>query len=164
MPQTINSLPKLNMKDNPTGCCPRFVPKDWDNKTFIFKDKKFVKAVSRSFLYMPLNLGSVITKVWNSIMAAGADDKAGEFAVLSYDLSPWKCEHFFTVTKKVSDLENVTTSGTFKTKVFEGPYQDAPKWIAEMKGYKKVYLYYTTCPKCGKYWGKNYVVAFGQVI
>jgi len=62
-------------------------------------------------------------------------------------------------------------SGKFLTKVFEGPYQNAGKWAVEMKDYvaskgkelKKLYFSYTTCPKCAKAYGKNYVVLFAQI-
>ncbi len=121
-------------------------------------------------MHIPLNLGSVITKTWEQIKNEGVDDSK-EFAILSYDPSPWKGEHYFTVTKEVSGAENVTLSGTFLTKVFEGPYKDAKSWVGEMEEYikskgrtlKKLYFYYTTYPKCVKYYGKNYTVAFAQV-
>jgi NMD protein affecting ribosome stability and mRNA decay len=37
--------------------------------------------------------------------------------------------------------------------------------IAKIKGLtiKKEYLWYTTCPKCAKKYGKNYVAVVGQV-
>jgi hypothetical protein len=64
-----------------------------------------------------------------------------------------------------------TISGTFLTKVFEGPFKNVGKWMREMKEYvaskgktlKKIYCCYTTCPKCAKAYGKNYVVLFAQV-
>ena len=91
--------------------------------------------------------------------------------MLSYDPSPWKSEHFFTATKEVPGAENVHLSGTYLTKVFEGPYKDAKKWVGEMedyvksqgKGMNKLYLYYTTCPKCAAHYGKNYTVAFAEI-
>lgn len=158
---TLNLLPKLGSY-NPTGCCPRFNPKGWDGQVFEFKNKPFVRAISHSFLYMPLDLGKIMTKTWAAITEAGADSK-DEFIMLSYDMSPWKCEHFLSVTKEVPGQENVKMTGKFKSCVFEGPYQDAPKWIKAMNTAKKVYLYYTTCPKCQKVYGKNYVVALAQV-
>lgn len=157
----LNHIPKLS-KDNPTGCCPRFNPKDWDNQVFEFKDKLFVRFTVASFFYIPLNMGSMITKVMKSVESAGAANKT-ENILLSYDLSPWQSEHFLAVTKKVVGLENVKLSGTFRSKVFEGPYQDAPKWIKAMDTKGKVYLYYTTCPKCQKVYGKNYVVALAKI-
>jgi hypothetical protein len=62
-------------------------------------------------------------------------------------------------------------SGTFFTKVFEGPYRERKNWykemlkIAEEKNVDKnnIYFYYTTCPKCAKKWGKNYVVGFLKI-
>jgi len=44
-------------------------------------------------------------------------------------------------------------------------------WIKEMNGYvkskgkelKKLYFYYTACPKCAKKYGKNYVVLLAQI-
>jgi 6-pyruvoyl-tetrahydropterin synthase len=46
-----------------------------------------------------------------------------------------------------------------------------PKWVKEMDKYlaeqgkkaSRYYFYYTTCPKCAKIHGHNYVVAFAQV-
>ena len=165
----VNHVPKVS-RDNPTGCCPKFDPAGWDGQTFVFKNKSFVRFTVRSFFYMPLNMGQVMIKVMNMVEAAHATDKT-ENIMLSYDLSPWQSEHFLAVTKNVPGLENVELSGTFLSKVFVGPFQDAPKWIAVMKEYvaskkkqaKKIYLNYTTCPKCSKYYGTNYVVAFAQV-
>lgn len=62
-------------------------------------------------------------------------------------------------------------SGTFLCKVFEGPYRNIRTWISQMQRYvgsrgrtlKKLYFYYTTCPKCAKQYGKNYVVLLAQV-
>jgi hypothetical protein len=31
------------------------------------------------------------------------------------------------------------------------------------KTLKKLYFFYTTCPKCAKYYGKNYVVLLAQI-
>lgn len=157
---TLNHVPKLS-KDNPTNCCPRFNPKDWDGETFEFKDKPFVRFTVRSFFYMPLNLGSQMTTTWAAIVVAKAD--TDEFVAMTYDMSPWKAEHFLAVSKAVPGLENVKLSGKFMAKVFEGPYQDAPKWIKAMDTKGKVYLYYTTCPKCQKVYGKNYVVALAEL-
>jgi len=62
-------------------------------------------------------------------------------------------------------------SGTFLTKVFEGPYKNIRKWIKQMEEYvairnkdiEKMYFFYTTCPKCAEYYGKNYVVILAKV-
>ena len=72
---------------------------------------------------------------------------------------------------KEAGAEMASLSGTFLTKVFEGPYQNAGKWAVEMKEYvkskgkelQKIYFFYTACPKCAKAYGKNYVVLLAQV-
>ena len=65
----------------------------------------------------------------------------------------------------------VKLSGEFLTKVFEGPYREAGKWVREMEQFvssndrqlQKLYFFYTTCPRCAKHYGKNYVVVFAEV-
>lgn len=65
-----------------------------------------------------------------------------------------------------------TLSGTYLTKVFEGPFQNIGKWTQEIKEYVKsknnnlikLYFSYTTCPSCAKVYGKNYVILFAQIL
>lgn len=154
-----------------TGCCPKFDPATWANKeTMQWEGKKFIKANVRSIFYMPLNMGSVITKTWKAIEDAHAAPPEDEFIILSKDVSPWKSEQYFPVTKDVPAYQTITLSGTYTTKVFEGPYQEAKNWAGEMhklvkakgKNLTDLYFYYTTCPKCAKVYGKNYVVGIAR--
>jgi len=166
----LNTLPKYDMSDNPTNCCPRFKPEGWDGEELHFKDKLFVKAKTISIFHIPLNIGSVYPKTFAAIEKADAmsDDN---FIVLSHDPSVWRGEHYFSATKDVPGQEMVHLTGDFLTKVFEGPYKDMSKWEKEMEEFvkekgkqaKKIYYFYTTCPKCAKYYGKNYVVGVAQV-
>lgn len=163
------TLPKMNMDASETGCCPKFDPSPWDLQEFVFDNKLFAKATTVNFMHIPLNMGSMFKKAFGAIQKANA--MAPEFLVLSTDPSPWKGAHYFAVSKDVDGLEMTHLSGTFMTKVFEGPFSDARKWVSEMSEYvgsagKKVetlYFFYTTCPKCAKHFGKNYVVAFAKV-
>ena len=68
----VNSVPKFDMSDNPTGCCPRFDPTGWDEQELHFKDKRFLKARTRSLLHIPLNMGSVFKKTLKAIEEADA--------------------------------------------------------------------------------------------
>ena len=94
-----------------------------------------------------------------------------EYLTLSTDPSPWRGEHYFAVTNDVPNEETVTLPGCYLAKVFEGPYRDAGKWAREMvefvaangKQLRKLYFFYTTCPRCAKHYGKNYVVAMAEV-
>ena len=94
-----------------------------------------------------------------------------EVMILSRDLSPWKAEQLYAVSKSVPGADNVELNGSYVTKVFEGPYQNAKEWyqslaeLAKGKGkvVNKTYLFYTTCPKCAKHYGKNYTIGFAEV-
>lgn len=112
-----------------------------------------------------------MTRLHKKAEKAGAMPETKDFLCLTYDPSPWKGEFYMAVTKEVPDAENVRISGEFITRVFDGPYSAVPKWIKIMdallqgKGLKskKYYLYYTTCPKCAKAYGHNFVVVFARI-
>lgn len=165
-----NLLPHYDDTDNPTGCCPRFNPEGWNGQELHFENKGFTRATTKSAMHFPLNMGRVFERVQNKLSAADAYDP-NDFIVLSRDLSPWKAEHLFAVSTPVPDEEHVTLSGDFVTKVFEGPYRNAKKWYAEMQALAgnagstdaEVYFFYTTCPKCVKVYGKNYVVGVAKI-
>lgn len=161
------------MQNEQKECCAKFDPTPWNEQTIELKDKLFIKKAIPTILHMPIPgvFGSMIGKACSQIDKAGAKPDTKESLWLCHDLSAWKCENFFHVTKEVQGAENVKLSGTFMTKVFEGPYSSIPTWIREMETYvsgkgkniKKLYFYYTTCPKCAKKYGKNYVVLFAEV-
>lgn len=151
-------------------CCPRFNSEPWDGKEIIWEHKKFVKDRVRSFLHIPINFGGVMVKNMALIEKAGAKPE-GDLIVLSDENSLWGADIFLEVGKDVPGAEITEISGTFLTKVFEGPYKDMGKWVKEMKEnvkgngkeMKKLYFYYTTCPKCAKKYCENYVVLLAQV-
>ena len=165
-----STLPKFNMSDSATGCCPQFDPEPWRNQEFTLKDRLFVRAKTWNFLHVPLNMGSMMKRTFSMIESAGAAP-TDTFLVLSTDPSPWRGEHYFAVTREVPGADNVRLSGTYLTKVFEGPYRDAGKWVRQMRQHvdsqghplRTLYFFYTTCPKCAKHYGKNYVVGFAEV-
>ncbi len=152
-----------------TGCCPRFNPEPWDEKEVTFEDRLFVKDHVTSFFHIPLNFGKVMVRNMEKIQKAGA--LAPEPLLLSDEKSLWGADVYIAVSKDVPDSEMVRISGTFLTKVFEGPYKDAGKWARAMADYvkarakqiQKMYFFYTTCPKCAKFYGKNYTVLLAQV-
>lgn len=166
----INAVPKYDMTDNPTSCCPRFDPESWDGQDLHFRDKQFVRAKTRSVAHIPLNMGSVFRKTFRAIEDADAQSDSN-FIVLSRDKSAWSAEHLFAVDKEVPQEDMLQLTGDFVTKVFEGAYKEVPRWCEELnetiraKGQeaKQTYFFYTTCPKCAKTYGKNYVVGVAQV-
>ena len=165
-----NVLPKYDMTDNPTGCCPRFHAQGWDDQALHFRDKLFVKVKTRSAAHIPLNMGAVFSRTSKAIEDAQAFSDA-DFIVMSREKSAWSAEHLFSVTREVPGQEMARLNGDYVTKVFEGPYKNAPKWQMEMeqtlkddgKDLIRMYFFYTTCPKCARKYGKNYVVILAQV-
>ena len=156
-------------ENSETGCCPKFNPEPWDEKEVTFKDRLFVKDHVRSFFHIPLNFGKVMVRNMEKIQQAGA--LAPEPLMLSDEKSLWGSDIYIAVTKDIPDSQMIRISGTFLTKVFEGPYKNAGKWAQEMTAYvktkakeiRKMYFFYTTCPKCAEFYGKNYTVILAQV-
>lgn len=150
-------------------CCDRFNPEPWDEKTHEWKDKLFVKDHVTSFLHIPLNMGGKIVKNMALIEKAGA--KESYQLMLTDEKSSWGSDIYIAVSKNVPGAEMAKISGTFMTKVFDGPYQMVGKWAKETQVYvkskgrqiKKMYFSYTTCPKCAKKFGHNYVVVVAQI-
>jgi len=75
------------------------------------------------------------------------------------------------VSKPVPGKAMEKVSGTFLSKVFEGPYKDSGKWVREMEAYVakkrkkmgRLYFFYTMCPSCAKHYGKNYTVLLARI-
>ncbi len=153
----------------PTGCCPPFDPEPWKEKRIDWKDKLFVKDHVVSFFHVPLNMGQRIVHDVALIDKAGAEP--AQRLMLADDSSPWGTELYIDVTKPVPGAQMATISGTFLTRVFEGPYREMGRWAAQMKDFvasrgeemEKLYFAYTTCPSCAKAYGKNYVIAFAKL-
>lgn len=73
--------------------------------------------------------------------------------------------------KPVQGDAATTLTGTYFAKAYEGSFKHTREWhedfarrLAEQGALSvPVYSWYTTCPKCAKKYGKNYVVLFGRV-
>lgn len=152
-----------------TGCCPRFDAGPWNEKEIVWTDKPFVREHVRSAFHIPLTMTGRVKHGMKLIAGAGA--KPARQIMLSDEVSPWRSDLYIESTQDVPGAEMAHLSGTFLTKVFEGPFRNAPKWEREMtrfvqargKSVKHLYLGYTTCPRCAKAYGKNYVVLLAQI-
>lgn len=153
---------------NPT-CCPKFDPIPWDDKVFEWEDKKFIKDSVFTLFHMPINFSTVMKRLDKKITTAGA--KMIDGPCLSDHTSKWNMDIYLAVDKEISEAENTTLKGKFYSKVYEGPFQNSGKWykdfenITKSKGLnvKKSFMWYTTCPKCAKKYGKNYVAIISQI-
>ena len=157
-----------NQTDSTPICCPEFDPSIWDDKTIEWDNKKFIKASVRTLFYMPLNFSSVMKRLNEQVIKAGA--AMPDWLCLSDHRSKWKMDVYLSVDKEIEGAENTTLSGNFYTKVYEGPFKEAGNWHKDFentlkrKGNKsgKIFMWYTTCPKCAKKYGKNYVTFFSN--
>ena len=157
------------MATDPAVCCPPFQPQPWDEQQVVWQDKRFVQDRVRSFLHFPLNFGAVMRR--NCQLIEAADAQPDEMIVLSDENSLWGADVYIAVSKDVPGARMATLSGAFLCKVFEGPYQHIRRWVKQMGEYvesqgrqiESLYFFYTTCPKCAKKYGKNYVVLLARV-
>jgi hypothetical protein len=154
---------------NAPECCPPFDPSLWEDKTFTWENKLFIKDKVSTFMYMPIGFGKVMIRINKKVLDAGA--AMPDFMCLSDHTSSWNMNVYLAVDKEIPGSENLKLSGNFFSKVYEGPFKDSGKWcrdyeaVVKSKGLnvKKWYMWYTTCPKCAKKYGKNYVVIIGKV-
>jgi len=152
-----------------TGCCPRFDPAPWDDRIIEWNNKKFIQDRVFTFFYMPISFGKVMKRLDERVRKAGAEIKDG--LSLSEHTSRWNMDIYVAVDKEVPGAGNTTLSGKFYCKVYEGPFSNTGKWckdfecVVEAKGYnvKKWFMWYTTCPKCAKIYGKNYVAILSGI-
>jgi hypothetical protein len=154
---------------NQEECCPKFEPEPWDGKILEWNGKKFIKEKVLTLFYMPVNFGGVMKKLMNKLDSAntGCVDNMG----LSDHTSKWNMDIYLAVDKEVPDAKNVTLSGKYLSKVYEGDFKETGKWCKDFEVYaksrnlsvQKWFMWYTTCPKCAKKHGKNYVAIIGKV-
>jgi hypothetical protein len=150
-------------------CCSVFDPKPWQEEIFEWQDKLFIKEKVFTLFYMPLNFGAVMKRCMEKIDQAQA--KVVDGAWLSDHTSMWNMDLYVAVDRKIEGATNLTISGKFFSKVYEGDYSKMGEWQSDFANSAKAknlqinksYMWYTTCPKCAKKYGKNYVVIIGEV-
>jgi hypothetical protein len=159
----------MSSNEQEIQCCPKFEPEPWNDRIFEWSDKKFIKDKVFTFLYIPINFGQVMVRVMKKVETAKA--QSPDNICLSEHTSKWNMNIYLAVDKEIPNAENITISGKFLSKVYEGDFKETGKWckdfeaITKEKGFsiKKQYVWYTTCPKCAKVYGKNYVVIVGSL-
>lgn len=162
------------MKQENKECCPTFNPEKWNEKTCNWENKRFIKESIPTFFHIPWPpmIGKKITKMCHiAEKSKKTESNKEDMLILFFDPSPFTSELYFSVTGDVPEANNVTISGTFISKVFEGAYNAVPKFMKQMDAYlgkqekkaEKYYIHYAYCPKCAKKSGKNYMILFAQV-
>ena len=159
----------MNSQTQTDQCCPKFDPAPWDEKTLEWNNKRFIKDRVFTLFHIPINFGSVMKRLDEKVRKSGAAIQDG--LGLSDHTSKWNMDIYLAVDKEVPGAENTTLSGKFLSKVYEGDFKETGKWCQDFQSYargknvdvKKWYMWYTTCPKCAKKYGKNYVAIIGKV-
>jgi len=154
---------------NETECCPKFDPIPWDGKVIEWNNKRFIKGKVFTLFYMPINFGSVIVKLMKIVEKAGA--QVPNWICLSDHTSMWNMDILLAVDKEIPGAENVVLNGKYLSKVYEGDFSKTGDWCKDFEEYaksqnlntKKMFMWYTTCPKCAKKYGKNYVVIIAEI-
>jgi len=144
-------------------------PGTLDGKIFQWENKRFIKDKVFTVFFMPLNFGAVMRRLNAKVEKSGAT--MPEWLCLSDHTSGWSMDLYLAVDKEIPDAENILLTGKFFSKVYEGPFSHTKKWCTDFEKQikerelvlKKMYLWYTTCPKCAKKYGKNYVVIIGSI-
>lgn len=156
--------------DPKKDCCPRFDPAPWDGKIFEWQNKKFISDRVRCLFYIPLNYSGVMARLTK--LAAEANVSNPDYLCVSDQVSMSRMDVYYAIDHDIPNVTTKTLSGKFICKVYEGSFSKTGTWMKEFTEYakqqvhselKKIYQWYTTCPKCAKKYGKNYVVILGQV-
>lgn len=155
--------------ENQFECCPPFEPAPWEDTMITWQDKQFIKDKVFTLFNMPMNFGQVMKRLDKKVRGAGAVMQ--DNLCLADHTSQWNMDLYLAVDKEVPGADNTYLTGKFYSKVYEGPFKDTGKWckdyeaVAKSKGLtiKKWFMWYTTCPKCAKKYGKNYVAVLGEV-
>lgn len=95
-------------------CCPEFDPAPWDDKTFEWQNKRFVRDKVFTLFYMPINFGPVIKRVMSKVEQSNAATPS--WICLSDHTSKWNMDIYVEVDKEVDDASNVTMSVPFLAK------------------------------------------------
>lgn len=156
--------------ENEPICCPPFDPAQWDEKILEWDNKKFVQDRVFTFFYMPVNFGQVMKRLDKKMTIANAT--CPDYLCLSEHTSAWNMNLYLAVDKEVPDTKNISLSGKYYCKVFEGAFNNTGRWIKDFQKMasekqmtlKKMFMWYTTCPKCAKKYGKNYIVIISEFV
>lgn len=155
--------------NDPNQCCPPFDPEPWHGKTTTWENRKFIKDRVRCLFYVPVGFGSTMKRVMGLLASAKAE--CPDCLCLSDHTSRWNMDVYVATDREVPGAQMVELSGKLYSRVYEGDFRKTKDWCDDFSQQtkregltvKKQYMWYTTCPKCAKKYGKNQVVIIGEV-
>jgi hypothetical protein len=131
--------------------------------------KMFIKEHVCTFFYMPLNMGNAMRRIDKRLRSVAAEMQ--DYMCLSDHTSKWNMDLYVAVDREIPGVDTQFFSGKYYSLVYDGDFRETGKWCsdyekkAKEKGLsiKELYMWYTTCPKCAKKYGHNYVVILSEV-
>ncbi|MFH1767359.1 MAG: hydrolase [Patescibacteria group bacterium] len=162
------------MTNQKEECCPSFQSEKWDEKTQKWDNKIFIQESIPTLFHIPFPpmIGKKITSMQKMAEATGSMPLNTEDTLILFeDPSPFKSNIYLSVTKQVPGAKNISLSGVFISKVFDGAYNAVPKFIKEMDTYlseqnktaKRYFIHYAYCPQCAKDKKRNYMILFAEI-
>ena len=103
-------LADTNFNNSETGCCGRLNRSVWDDQELDWQDKLFVKDHVRSFLHVPLNFGSVISRDFQLIEEAQPYPE--QPLAITDEVSPWGADLYVAVDREVPAAGPATWIGS----------------------------------------------------
>ena len=158
-------------------CCIEFNVEKWDNKTFVWDKKPFIKETIPTLFHIPFPpmIGNKITKMMKYAEDAKMlDPNKEDTLILFQDPTPFKTIIYLGVTGVVPNANNTSLSGTYEAKVYDGSFNDVPKFVNDMNsklvknGKSKpkdsdYFIHFAYCPKCAEKYKHNYMILFAKV-
>lgn len=163
----------MEKPDKDFFCCPVFDATKWNEQTFTWENKQFIRGTMPQILHFsfPGLARRTMKKLWKQAADANAQPDREDFLILTHDLSAFKGEIFMPVTHPVPGADNVRFSGTYFTKVFNGPFTLVPHYENQMDIIlshrhmlaKRYFFHSTVCPLCDRKLAVNSIVAFAEI-
>lgn len=113
-------LPNTYTDINETGCCAVPNIDAWDDKEVQFDNKLFVRMHTKSILFIPLNMGKIMTALQRVVTAHDVAPPQQDAMILGRDISPWKAEQLYHVIAPIKGFDIVALNGTFYLKSSRG--------------------------------------------
>lgn len=155
-------------------CCPKFIPAKWDEKYINWQHKQFIRSTVPTFFHIPFPpmIGKRVTGLMDlAEKHHSLPEEKTEILLLFADPTAFKTEMYLSVTNEVPGADNVTLDGMYFTKVFDGKFNEIPKFIKQVdsllnqrsKNSKQYYVHYAYCPQCAKKFNHNYMIIFAKI-
>ncbi|MCE5332022.1 MAG: hypothetical protein LLF95_07760 [Bacteroidales bacterium] len=106
----------MSTQNKELECCPPFDPTPWDDQIFSWDQKPFIKDKVFTMFYMPVNFGSVMTRM--NKLVEKANTQIPDWLCLSDHTSKWNMDLYLAVEKAIPGAENVLLNGTFYSRVY----------------------------------------------